>query len=138
MARILLLEDESLIAMGLTLSLVSAGFEVVSAPNGQHALRILDEGFKPDVIVTDYMMPVMDGPTFIQALRERRQYDSVPILMVSAIPKDLASARAKYDAYLEKPIRDEQLIALVRELLKNRAGHGSGAPDNDPGPGSDS
>jgi len=120
MSRVLLVEDETVIAMGLVLSLEAAGFDVRAVPNGRQALGTLDEGFVPDVIITDCMMPMMDGPTLTEIIRQRREFDSVPILMYSAVPQERLPAHAKYDAYMQKPIVDERLVEVLRKLLDGR------------------
>ena len=120
MIRVLLVEDEALLAMGLALSLEAMGFEVRTMPDGQQALEALDGGFMPDVIVTDCMMPIMDGPTFTATIRQRQEYESVPILMYSGVPEEKLPAPAKYDAYMQKPVSDERLVEVVKELLEGR------------------
>ncbi len=83
--RVLVVDDDSSIRELLHAALLEEGYEVVPATDGQDALSII-ERWKPDVIVLDLMMPVMDGWTFARRLRER--YD-IPIVALSAVT-DLA------------------------------------------------
>ncbi len=77
----LVVDDDSSIRELLHAALEEEGYEVVSATDGQDALVIV-ERWRPDVIVLDLMMPVMDGWTFAKRLRER--YD-IPIVALSAV-----------------------------------------------------
>ena len=117
MKRILLVEDEVVIAMGVSLLLEDEGYEVHLAANGRVGLELAMEQ-SPDLIITDYMMPRMDGLAMIQALREAGL--TTPVILFTSIPEDRlgGNPNASYDAYLSKPVRFDDLIALVRSLLQ--------------------
>src|SRR5687768_16531880 len=78
--RVLVVDDDASIRELLSTALEDDGYEVVPASNGQDALSVC-ERWRPDVIVLDLMMPVMDGWTFAKRLRET---DDIPIVVLSA------------------------------------------------------
>jgi CheY-like chemotaxis protein len=93
-----------------------AGYDVMEASHGQAALdRIAEE--KPDLIVTDLMMPVMDGRTLIERVRANPDTAGIPIVLVSANPNTEVSA----DAVVTKPFRPARLLELAEQLLERRA-----------------
>lgn len=81
--RILVVEDESSILTALTLLLEMEGYQVAEATNGRQGLELL-AGFVPDLIVTDYMMPYMNGLEMVRHLRQDPVYADVPVILVSA------------------------------------------------------
>lgn len=92
------------------------GFEVCAAEHGQDALDKLDPECPPDAVVVDWNMPVMDGVEFAKAFREKKEFRTTPLLMISseADPRRVASALlAGVDEYLFKPVDTE----MVRERL---------------------
>lgn len=115
---VLLVEDEAIVSMALAFSLEMAGYKVTEAPNGRAALAKL-AGERPDVIITDYMMPLMDGSEFLRAIRANPELRDVPVILATAIPEEnLAGKIDGYSAYLTKPVRDDELIALIERLLE--------------------
>ena len=117
MKKVLVVEDEIIIAMGVSLLLEADGYEVRLAPDGRKGLELVAE-WSPDLIITDFMMPRMDGLAMIGSLREAGV--TTPVLLMSAISEGRlpGNPKASYDAYLSKPARDEDLRAAVRSLLR--------------------
>lgn len=112
MATILIVDDESDILFLLKMTLEAAGYDVLEAENGavalEHSARV-----RPDLVITDLMMPVMDGRELITRLHAAPATSDVPVILVSANPNGDAGAHA----VLRKPFRQEDLIAHVRALL---------------------
>jgi CheY-like chemotaxis protein len=108
--RVLVVDDDANIRELLSTALEDDGYEVVPAVNGQDALSIV-ERWRPDVIVLDLMMPVMDGWTFAKRLRER---DEIPIVVLSAAT-DLARHAKSVGAAdgVAKPFDLDQLLPKV-------------------------
>ena len=89
---ILLIEDEAALAMIVKDSLEARGFTVRLAADGQAGLRLFREAM-PDIVVTDVMMPLLDG--FSLAERIRREHATVPILFLTARSQPRAKARSR-------------------------------------------
>ncbi len=116
--KILVVEDEATLAAMLAMVLEDEGFSVRIARDGLEGLELF-AGERPDLIVTDYMMPRMDGTALIARLRA--DGETLPIIMASAVAsRQMAAAQdLAVNAFLMKPYRDSQLIGLIRELLGN-------------------
>lgn len=117
MARVLLVEDEFLIAMSAEGILEEAGHEVAHASDGRQALEVLAE-MTPDLVLTDYMMPRLDGAGLIRAIRGDRRLRDVPIILMTAVPADkIATMKLPIDAFLQKPFTNEELERVVARIL---------------------
>ena len=108
--RVLVVDDDASIRELLSTALEDDGYEVVPARNGEDALNVC-ERWRPDVIVLDLMMPVMDGWTFAKRLRET---DEIPIVVLSAA-NDLARHAKSIGAadVVGKPFDLDQLLPKV-------------------------
>lgn len=116
---ILVVDDEFGVADVLAAALEDEGYRVVTAANGRQAIERVTEQ-RPDLIVSDFMMPVMDGPTMAHALRSDGNKD-IPIIMMSAMPE--AAVRERFDGYfgfLRKPFRIHTVADLVAKALGER------------------
>jgi two-component system, chemotaxis family, chemotaxis protein CheY len=109
--RVLVVDDDASIRELLSTALADDGYEVVPASNGQDALSVC-ERWRPDVIVLDLMMPVMDGWTFAKRLREKKH--QIPIVVLSAA-NDLMRHAASLGAadVVGKPFDLDQLLPKV-------------------------
>ena len=117
-ARILIVDDEALIAMALAYTLESQGHEVRTAADGRKALDVLD-GFRPDVMITDYMMPRMDGAQLVQAVRARPDLRAIRIIMLTALDEAMIAKDAvAYDLFARKPFLDDEIVGLVARLTQ--------------------
>ena len=118
MNRVLVVEDEPAVAMGLTYSIAAAGYEVQLAQTGKEALeKAID--YKPDLIVLDLRLPDIDG---IEVCRQMRARDLTrPILMLTArdTTRDkVEGLNAGADDYLTKPFEVDELLARLNALLR--------------------
>lgn len=123
MTRILVVDDDPSIRFLLRLIFERADFEVSEAPNGAAALAQL-AGSVPDILVTDMMMPVMDGEELIERVRSDPRTAGLRILVVSANP-DAGEVARKADAVLGKPFKPANLVATVTSLLDAESAHGT-------------
>jgi CheY-like chemotaxis protein len=109
---VLLIEDADDIREAFADVLSFAGYEVFAAADGRDALERMEAGLTPDLIVTDLMMPVMNGYEFLQAIRKRAEWARIPVVIVSANrnfdEKDLGVTRV-----VRKPVTVDRLIAEV-------------------------
>lgn len=118
MVKILVVEDDTNVRKLLTAVLSRDGYSVVSAADGEEALRVMDVEHI-DLIVLDIMMPNMDGYTFAQILRDYGC--TIPILMATA--KQLPEEKHRgflvgTDDYMTKPIDTEELLLRIKALLR--------------------
>lgn len=121
MTLILIVEDEVTLSLLAAMTLEDEGYQVVTASNGQRGVDAVRE-HAPALIVTDYMMPVMDGVEMIRALRDDG-FDG-PILLTSAVAETRIPERdgITYDAFLPKPYHEGHLVDMVRTHLPSTAG----------------
>jgi CheY-like chemotaxis protein len=118
---ILVVDDEAVTVDVLTAVLADAGLRVIGAANGRDALAKL-ERTKPDLVLLDYMMPVLDGSETLKAIRQSDGNSQVPIVMMSGIPESMVKRRSRgYDAFLRKPFSLDELMSAVNRLLQREA-----------------
>ncbi len=118
---ILIVEDNPVNARLLSLMLSAQGYQTVVARNGIEALAAVSETPDLQLIITDYMMPEMDGFEFIVKVRALPTFHHCPILVASAHTDFETVKRAQsiqYDGFLAKPIDKTQLIKRVKQLLR--------------------
>nr|WP_246513026.1 response regulator [Azospirillum picis] len=114
-----MVEDEFGIAAVLGSILEEEGYRVLVAANGRQALnRLAEEAVAPDLVVTDFMMPVLDGIGLARALRADPAWQDIPIIMMSAVP-ELTVKRdfTDYVAYLRKPFSVPLFLHRVAAIL---------------------
>jgi DNA-binding NtrC family response regulator len=119
--RILVVDDEEAVRKIIASMLASANFECREAASGLEALALLKSGEQFDLILTDLMMPGMDGAEFMG--RTQKNYPDLPVIIVSAvhdISVALQTLRDGASDYLLKPFEQEQLIGVVRRALESR------------------
>jgi len=123
MPRILVVEDEEHLAIGIKFNLEAEGFEVTTAGDGQTALDLLAAADPPiDLVVLDLMLPGMSGYAVCEAIRGRGS--DVPIVMLTArtlVEDRIRGFDAGTDVYLQKPFDLDELISIVRNLLARRS-----------------
>ena len=115
---VLLVDDEFGNIDVLSIALEEEGYRVMTAANGRQGLERLREQ-KPDVVITDFMMPLMDGAEMAHAIRADPAVRAIPIVIMSAVTE--AAVRARFDDYqgfLRKPFGLSNLIELLAALLK--------------------
>ncbi|WP_263262488.1 response regulator [Pseudomonas sp. RIT-PI-S] len=113
MTTILIVDDEYLIADILGFALEDEGYMVVKASNGRKALEVLDRE-RPSLVITDFMMPVMDGLEFARAVRERPAFASLPLFLMSGAQGSIGRASPElFTAVFDKPFDIETVIRHV-------------------------
>ncbi|HIV70150.1 MAG TPA: response regulator [Candidatus Aquabacterium excrementipullorum] len=118
MKLVLIVEDEYGNAEILQLLLEAEGYRVAAASNGQQALDLLRDGEKPALILSDFMMPIMDGGEFGTALRQDTALAHIPFVFVSATSEEVVQRVFQdYDAFMAKPVEIDPLLALVKRLI---------------------
>jgi len=117
--KILLVEDEKNIVLGVTICLRSAGLEVAVAEDGAEALRKLETD-KPDLVLLDLVMPKLNGLDALQTMKENEVTRDIPVIVLSARAQEEDIQRAMELGaadYMAKPFRPEELLAVIKQVL---------------------
>jgi CheY-like chemotaxis protein len=117
---LLVVDDEVGITEALNDLLSEEGFHVLVAGTGKEALERI-AGKRPDLILLDYMMPVMDGREVLNALQGDAVYRDIPVIMMSAMPRTSLPLDCQPVAFLRKPFTIDRLLAEVNRLLGSPA-----------------
>lgn len=118
MRTVLVIDDEFGTVEVLVAALEDAGYRVLTAANGRRALERLEEN-KPDLVISDFMMPLMDGAALVTAMRTNPSFRDIPVIMMSAAPEAaLRKHLDGYEAFLRKPFRIPALLEIVRTVFE--------------------
>jgi DNA-binding response OmpR family regulator len=116
MSRILLVDSEPDAIEALRITLESQGHHTMAALDGWEAFELVS-GKAPDVVITDWKMPRVDGLGLCRLLRHNELSSGLPVILLSADEPPNDRRSQLYDAYLRKPIAIEHLLALVSAVL---------------------
>lgn len=119
--KVLVVDDEPDIIELLDYNLTREGYVVETAGNGKEALLKLSEGFNPDVLLLDIMMPQMDGIETARRIRQLPAYKNVYILFLTARSEEyseIAAFEVGADDYITKPIKIRALISRINALFR--------------------
>lgn len=120
--RILIVDDDPWILRMVSTLLEKRGYAIVTASDGEEALQRAEE-VRPDLVVTDVMMPKMDGWELVRGLRARPHLALIPVLFLTALNGEedrMRGFRLGADDFLPKPFRFEELDQRVQNALKKR------------------
>lgn len=125
--KLLLVDDEPGLREAVQAYLEDSGFEVNVAPNAQQGWQLLEKTL-PDLVITDLMMPQVDGYQFLKQMRQDPRFKALPVVFLTA--RGMTSDRiqgyqAGCDAYISKPFDPDELVAIVQNLLQRRAAQNS-------------
>ena len=118
--KILLIDDEKDILEFLSYNLKKAGYKIDQAKNGDEGLKKL-KTFKPDLIIVDVMMPVLDGIEFCSIVRSNPQNKNIIIVFLTARSEDytqIVALESGADDFISKPIKPKLLITKINSLIK--------------------
>lgn len=121
--RVLVVDDEIHIVHVVAIKLRNNGYEVITANNGAEALELAHRE-SPDIIVTDYQMPVMSGIELVKELRENEDTRSIPIILLTA--RSFAISKEEQESLgistcLSKPFSPRELLGDIEDILhKNK------------------
>ncbi|MBN1305646.1 MAG: response regulator [Anaerolineales bacterium] len=122
---LLIVEDVPNILEFLSVTLKFKGYEVQTATNGEEALACIKKA-RPALVITDILMPKMDGFAFVQNLRTNPDTSDIPVIFLSATyvtPEDKAFAMSLgADRFIEKPVDTEEFLLTIAELLTTSTG----------------
>lgn len=121
--KILLIDDDEDIRELIAFYLPEERFETKTAANGKEGLKMLEE-FKPDLVILDLLMPVMDGIQFLDALRQDPHFFDLPVVVATAkrvIPKEAWRIEKEAAAILTKDETfEEQLKRALRDIFQTK------------------
>ena len=119
--KILVVDDEQQLALAVKIRLQSRGFEVVTAVDGRQALEVIEKA-KPDLVILDVLMPVMDGYSCLREINARFGRGKLPVIVLTARDrmKDLFDLEGIED-YVIKPFDHEDLLTRIERTFKRRA-----------------
>lgn len=118
---ILLVEDNEDLRLFIR-SLLESQYNIITAKNGVEGIKILKEANAPDLIISDVMMPLMDGFQMLEQIKENDVWRSLPIMMLTARAEEedkLFALTLGADDYLLKPFSNQELVVRVENLIKN-------------------
>jgi two-component system, cell cycle response regulator DivK len=117
--RILVVEDQEDNRRIIRDLLASAGFELIEAADGEAGVR-LAETERPDLILMDIQLPVLDGHEATRRIKSNPELSAIPIIVVTSYAlsgDDVKAMAAGSDAYVAKPFSPRQLLATIRQFL---------------------
>ena len=119
--KILIVDDDEDLHTLYGLYLQGESFQILRAYNGEEALRIVEKE-KPDLIVLDMIMPVMDGEEFFMKLRAEKKYNDIPVIIASVNEKISTKLFELGNIYttLKKPFTIETLVGKIQEALAKK------------------
>lgn len=122
--KILILEDDILISMVTKRYLSRLGYVVDSETNGVSGLEYLNNSTKlPDLILSDIMMPYMNGLDFLKTIRNERKYDKIPVFAITSMADDLIEnneTNSIFEKIIQKPFSLPSLANSIKELLEEK------------------
>ncbi|WP_167784743.1 response regulator [Ramlibacter rhizophilus] len=118
MTRILVVDDEYDLVQTICAVLELEGYEATSARNGRQALEVLEQ-VRPDLLLTDVMMPYVSGYDLVEAVRKRPQGKDLPVVIMSAVEPELHPHGA-WDEVMQKPFTLDGLLEVVGKLTKGK------------------
>lgn len=117
---ILVVDDDPAILLSISDYLQGSGYSVINAENGQEALSLVKE-YRPHLVITDIIMPQMDGYELVRLIREQTFFRLLPVILLTSRTKTeekIFGYQAGCDVYLSKPFELAELGAVVRNLLE--------------------
>ena len=129
-ASALVVEDDFDTLNAVVAVLERAGLTVVTAGNGKDAIRQLDGGLRPRLMLIDLMLPKVSGWDLLQYLREQPELRQIPTVVLTGFPRE--NLRVGADVVLHKPVDYDRLITTVRNLIEPGSGSGSGTESSTP------
>jgi CheY-like chemotaxis protein len=121
MPTVLVVDDEFGIVDVLETILIDEGYRVLTACNGKQGLVRLSAE-KPDVVLLDFMMPILGGAEMLRAMAAEPVHQRIPVIMISSLREDVIAEKCKgYAAFLHKPFRAAAVLSTIARIL------GSGA-----------
>ncbi|NVK22468.1 MAG: phosphate regulon transcriptional regulator PhoB [Kangiellaceae bacterium] len=120
-AKILILEDERDIREMLAFCMQQAGYQIEQAATAERVFALLKEGYKPDLMLVDWMLPGASGIEFTKKLKKDPNNQTIPVIMLTARGEEddrVQGLEAGADDYVVKPFSPRELLARVQAVLR--------------------
>jgi CheY-like chemotaxis protein len=118
--KLMVVEDETILRETMVMTLQNAGYTILEASNGNEALQLLKNSAPlPGLILTDIMMPVMDGWEFLEKKTSDPAISAIPVVVLSAYSKQEKPPQVEIAAFLEKPFSIKELIATIADHYRD-------------------
>jgi two-component system, OmpR family, alkaline phosphatase synthesis response regulator PhoP len=115
--KILIVDDDPDVRLFLEFNLKKKGFEISQAANGAKALEILKDHI-PDLIITDMMMPILDGYGLLEAVKKNTELSHIPVIMLTGEDdKEVVKRAIQPDESTKKPFSKADILAKIEKLL---------------------
>jgi DNA-binding response OmpR family regulator len=117
--RIMIVEDDHDL-LKMMQRMLDGIAEVATASDGEHALKLLNQGAQPDLLITDWMMPRKDGLALVKEMKQDAHLKRIPVVILTAKtgPRDvIAGINSGARHYLTKPFKPDELITKVKKVL---------------------
>jgi DNA-binding response OmpR family regulator len=121
MEKILLVEDDEQLLFILSNSLENVGYPTLIAKNGEQAINLLNNDHDISLVVTDLLMPVVDGLELCNYIRENKQFENLPVLIITGQSDIFYKSKgfnAGADDYITKPVEFVEFMLRIKALLK--------------------
>jgi DNA-binding response OmpR family regulator len=124
--HILIVDDDPDILEGIITILETQDYDIATARDGKQCMVMIKEEI-PDLLILDLLMPRMDGWGVIREMRSEPRFNKVPIMILTTVVEDASRRRYELETnmamdvqdYVQKPVRPDELIRRVENLLKN-------------------
>ncbi len=129
--KVLVVDDEIHIVHVVAIKLRNNDYEVITAENGSEAFKLACE-VNPDIVVTDFQMPVMTGLELVEKLRQTEQMKNTPVIMLTARSfaiEDEQKENLRISECLSKPFSPKELLRSIEDILYTRATVEEGCED---------
>jgi CheY-like chemotaxis protein len=115
---ILVVDDDPEVGEALAIYLTAEGYRTQIATNGREALAAMrEEGFVPDLVVTDIVMPEMDGTALMVEMKRDARLEKIPVLLMTGAPAFARDAPRDAPIVLHKPIGLEAMLGVIDQLI---------------------
>ena len=121
--KVLVVDDEIHIVHVVAIKLRNNGYEVMTAANGAEAFELVCSD-KPDIVVTDFQMPVMTGLELVKKIRHNQQTKDIPVILLTArnfAVEDKEKEELQISDCLSKPFSPKELLRSIQDILYQRA-----------------
>lgn len=121
--RILVVDDSEIVLAMARDALEEGGFEVVTVPSAKEADKYIFGRDKPDLVILDVMLPMLDGDKKAKMLKENEIARNIPILLLSSKPEDELQRlvnESGADGFIRKPFTSRQLVTKVQETMREK------------------